>query len=200
MGFFKKNKKDETTPEAAAEAKPEMPQIINLSDSDVPQEVQDQIKGLLESLMSGGLDPESIAGAMVMKAPNLSDLFGTGSSNAEKEDCSCAPGHPSCTQTTMESLVEWIKTFNVRIYDDPADPDITYFANDDVQLALITAFRITVMSMEAAGVSLEKQAFAAHVFSHMMGNMGQILCDPDRAVDVSKTEVPDTVPSDWKAE
>lgn len=210
MGLF--NRKDKTPGDKVDEAmdkvapktpekKPEGPQIrmVNMSgDENIPPEIKEALMGLLKHL-SGAESGEGILGAMVSASVGPDGEI-TIDKPGEEHDCSCTKGHPRCKDTDMPSLVEWVKNFNVRIYNDPDDTELTYYAGDDVELAMLAAFRLAILGMQAGNVPDFKQEFAAQVYHNLMENAGVILGDESRALDLSKVEVPDSIPTDWNDE
>lgn len=184
-------KDDGTTPEPEnTEGTPEMPDALKAlfsmlgdpsmkpaSDDEMPPE----IRALVEGLRAAGTNVEAI------------NIGG---------DCDCPPGHPQCGKTTVETLIDWVKNFSVRVLHDPEDEGneekMDYFAEEDVRLALFAAARLGELSALAGGVPVKEVAFARAVAGSIIGNAGEILNATELQVDLGKTEVPDTIPSDWK--
>lgn len=216
MGLFNRKDKNETpgdkvdqAMDKAAEKKPEFPtpkiekletpdgvevHMVNMSGEDMPPEIRDAIGGLLNALTGNGTPegmPEGLRKALEKVAGGSAD-----------EPCTsgCAKGHPRCKDTDVESLVEWVKGFQVRVHKDPEDPELVYFAGDDVELAMVAAFRLAILGMQATGMPNYKQEFAAQVFHNVMENAGVILGDEERNLELSKVEVPDSIPDDWKTD
>lgn len=186
--FGNKNKADNTNA-AENNEQPEMPDALKavfnamneaglkpVSNEDMPPE----IRAIIESLRASGANVQAI--------------------NVGNDDCDCPKGHPQCGKTDLESLIEWVKKFTVRVIHDPEDPEMDYFAEEDVRLAMFASARLGELAALQNGVNIKEVAFARAVAHSIIGNTGEILNAEDLRIDLSKTEVPDTIPADWKTD